>query len=114
MSVESTIDVLKMSTFLLANRQLAHLASNTSRRSLSTTSSLAAAAEVKRLGVVGAGQMVSKERTPVGSWSSFRKLIQGDQGLGIALVAAQKARVPVTLVDTSQASLDKGMKFAGT
>ena len=41
-------------------------------------------------------------------------LIQGDQGLGIALVAAQKAGVPVTLVDTSQVSLDKGMKFAGT
>lgn len=36
------------------------------------------------------------------------------QGLGIALVAAQKAKVPVTLVDTSQASLDKGLKFAGT
>lgn len=42
-----------------------------------------------------------------------RRLIQGDQGLGIALVAAQKAGVPVTLVDTSQASLDRGMKFAG-
>jgi len=42
-----------------------------------------------------------------------KRLIQGDQGLGIALVAAQKARVPVTLVDSSQASLDKGMKFAG-
>ena len=40
-------------------------------------------------------------------------LIQGGQGLGIALVAAQKAKVPVTLVDSSQASLDKGMKFAG-
>ena len=36
------------------------------------------------------------------------------QGLGIALVAAQKAKVPVTLVDNSQASLDKGLKFAGT
>ncbi|KAL2151951.1 hypothetical protein VTH82DRAFT_5135 [Thermothelomyces myriococcoides] len=48
------------------------------------------AAEVKRLGVVGAGQM----------------------GLGIALVAAQKAEVPVTLVDSSQASLDKGLAFA--
>ncbi|KAJ4389436.1 hypothetical protein N0V93_006904 [Gnomoniopsis smithogilvyi] len=45
---------------------------------------------VKRLGVIGAGQM----------------------GLGIALVAAQKAQVPVTLVDTSQASLDKGLSFA--
>ncbi|KAL8791625.1 MAG: hypothetical protein Q9195_005774 [Heterodermia aff. obscurata] len=49
-----------------------------------------AAAEVKRLGVVGAGQM----------------------GLGIALVAAQKVQIPVTLVDSSQASLDKGLKFA--
>ncbi|GAW17331.1 hypothetical protein EKO27_g8166 [Xylaria grammica] len=48
------------------------------------------AAEVKRLGVIGAGQM----------------------GLGIALVAAQRASVPVTLVDTSQASLDKGLAFA--
>ncbi|KAJ5929655.1 3-hydroxybutyryl-CoA dehydrogenase [Penicillium verhagenii] len=48
------------------------------------------AAEVKSLGVIGAGQM----------------------GLGIALVAARKAGVPVTLVDTSQASLDKGLKFA--
>jgi 3-hydroxybutyryl-CoA dehydrogenase len=35
------------------------------------------------------------------------------KGLGIALVAAQKAGVPVTLVDTSQASIDKGLKFAG-
>ncbi|KAI0431834.1 3-hydroxybutyryl-CoA dehydrogenase [Xylaria sp. FL1042] len=48
------------------------------------------AAEVKRLGVIGAGQM----------------------GLGIALVAAQRAGVPVTLVDNSQASLDKGLAFA--
>ncbi|KAL8729936.1 MAG: hypothetical protein Q9166_004381 [cf. Caloplaca sp. 2 TL-2023] len=48
------------------------------------------AAEVKRLGVVGAGQM----------------------GLGIALVAAQKAQIPVTLVDSSQVSIDKGLKFA--
>ena len=33
-------------------------------------------------------------------------------GLGIALVAAQKASLPVRLIDTSQASLDKGLKFA--
>jgi 3-hydroxybutyryl-CoA dehydrogenase len=58
-------------------------------RAFSTTSP-ASAAEVKSLGVIGAGQM----------------------GLGIALVAAQKAGVPVTLVDNSQASLDKGLKFA--
>ncbi|KAL1303913.1 hypothetical protein AAFC00_000367 [Neodothiora populina] len=50
----------------------------------------AEAAHVKSIGVIGAGQM----------------------GLGIALVAAQKAGVPVTLVDTSQASIDKGLKFA--
>ncbi|KAK5718487.1 hypothetical protein LTR15_008217 [Elasticomyces elasticus] len=57
---------------------------STSRRSL------AEAAEVKRLGVVGAGQM----------------------GLGIALVASRMARVPVVVVDNSQKSLDKGLSFA--
>ncbi|KAL1636587.1 hypothetical protein SLS56_001172 [Neofusicoccum ribis] len=46
--------------------------------------------EVKKLGVIGAGQM----------------------GLGIALVAAQKAQLPVKLIDTLQASIDKGLKFA--
>lgn len=55
-----------------------------------STSPAVRAAEVKSLGVIGAGQM----------------------GLGIALVAAQKAQVPVTLVDSSQGSLDKGLKFA--
>lgn len=58
-------------------------------RSFSSTAATSAA-EVKSLGVIGAGQM----------------------GLGIALVAAQKAQVPVTLVDSNQASLDKGLKFA--
>ncbi|KAG7101454.1 3-hydroxybutyryl-CoA dehydrogenase like protein [Verticillium longisporum] len=33
-------------------------------------------------------------------------------GLGIALVAAQKAQVPVTVVDTSEASLKRGIAFA--
>ncbi|TKA63854.1 hypothetical protein B0A49_09614 [Cryomyces minteri] len=55
-----------------------------------SSSSPLAAAEVKKLGVIGAGQM----------------------GLGIALVAAQRAGVPVMIVDNSQASIDKGMKFA--
>ncbi|KAI2622167.1 3-hydroxyacyl-CoA dehydrogenase [Hypomontagnella submonticulosa] len=55
-----------------------------------SSSSARYAAEVKSLGVLGAGQM----------------------GLGIALVAAQKAGVPVTLVDSSKASLDKGIGFA--
>ena len=35
------------------------------------------------------------------------------KGLGIALVAAQRAGVPVTIVDSSQAAIDKGLKFAG-
>ncbi|KFH47580.1 3-hydroxybutyryl-CoA dehydrogenase-like protein [Hapsidospora chrysogenum ATCC 11550] len=48
------------------------------------------AAEIKRLGVVGAGQM----------------------GLGIALVAARQAQVPVSLIDSSEKSLDKGLAFA--
>jgi len=48
------------------------------------------AAEVKKLGVIGAGQM----------------------GLGIALVAARNANVPVTLIDTSEKALDKGFAFA--
>ncbi|UNI18888.1 3-hydroxybutyryl-CoA dehydrogenase [Purpureocillium takamizusanense] len=48
------------------------------------------AADVKSLGVIGAGQM----------------------GLGIALVAAQKAQVPVTLIDTSDKALSKGLAFA--
>ncbi|MCJ1289401.1 hypothetical protein MMC34_000933 [Xylographa carneopallida] len=39
-------------------------------------------------------------------------LIKEDQGLGIALVAAQKAQIPVTIIDNSQASIDKGLKFA--
>ncbi|KAL1656344.1 hypothetical protein SLS61_000807 [Didymella pomorum] len=59
-------------------------------RAFSSTPSIGAAAEVKKLGVIGAGQM----------------------GLGIALVAAQRAKVPVKLIDSSQASIDKGLKFA--
>lgn len=56
-----------MSTTLFAGRQLANLASNASRRSLSTSSSVAAAAEVKRLGVVGAGQMVGRSKHKLAS-----------------------------------------------
>ncbi|OTB11701.1 hypothetical protein K445DRAFT_321863 [Daldinia sp. EC12] len=66
--------------FFQLSRQIRHFSSSSARY----------AAEVKSLGVLGAGQM----------------------GLGIALVAAQKAGVPVTLVDSSQASLDKGIGFA--
>ncbi|OBT90205.1 3-hydroxybutyryl-CoA dehydrogenase [Pseudogymnoascus sp. 03VT05] len=53
-----------------------------------SSSPIVAAGAVKKLGVIGAGQM----------------------GLGIALVAARNAGVPVTLLDTSQASIDKGLK----
>ncbi|KAK3672983.1 hypothetical protein LTR78_007094 [Recurvomyces mirabilis] len=59
---------------------------SSSRRTLAE----AQAAEIKKLGVVGAGQM----------------------GLGIALVASRMAQVPVTIVDNSQKSLDKGLAFA--
>ncbi|RDA83494.1 hypothetical protein CP532_2670 [Ophiocordyceps camponoti-leonardi (nom. inval.)] len=48
------------------------------------------AANVNKLGVIGAGQM----------------------GLGIALVAAQKAQIPVVLVDSSSKAMDKGLAFA--
>ncbi|KAI1405698.1 3-hydroxyacyl-CoA dehydrogenase [Hypoxylon fuscum] len=65
---------------LQLGRQIRHFSSSQARY----------AAQVKSLGVLGAGQM----------------------GLGIALVAAQRASVPVTLVDSSQASLDKGIAFA--
>ncbi|KFZ12258.1 hypothetical protein V502_07177 [Pseudogymnoascus sp. VKM F-4520 (FW-2644)] len=76
-----------MATALL-RRQL--LQSSSHARTFSS-SHIVAAGAVKRLGVIGAGQM----------------------GLGIALVAARNAGVPVTLLDTSQASIDKGLKFAG-
>ncbi|KAK3308707.1 3-hydroxyacyl-CoA dehydrogenase [Chaetomium strumarium] len=76
-----------MAASLMSARQAVRLSSRI--RCFSSTAARPAA-EVKRLGVVGAGQM----------------------GLGIALVAAQKAQVPVTLVDASQASLDKGLAFA--
>ncbi|KAH0432815.1 3-hydroxybutyryl- dehydrogenase [Colletotrichum kahawae] len=60
-------------------------------RAFSSTPRVASATGgVKRLGVIGAGQM----------------------GLGIALVAATKAQVPVTLVDANKAALDKGLGFA--
>ncbi|KAJ5622096.1 3-hydroxybutyryl-CoA dehydrogenase [Penicillium herquei] len=74
--------------FATSLRSFCHNGPKAARSFSSTTATKAA--EVKSLGVIGAGQM----------------------GLGIALVAAQKAQVPVTLVDSSQASLDKGLKFA--
>ncbi|KAL8699614.1 MAG: hypothetical protein Q9201_005908 [Fulgogasparrea decipioides] len=78
-----------MSLSSSAVRPIANLGATSLRRSFSTSPGMAAG-EVKKLGVIGAGQM----------------------GLGIALVAAQKAQVPVILVDNSQASIDKGLKFA--
>ncbi|KAK9419846.1 putative 3-hydroxybutyryl-CoA dehydrogenase [Seiridium unicorne] len=72
---------------LLGRRAVSQLASRA--RHFSSTA-VRDAAQVKSLGVIGAGQM----------------------GLGIALVAAQRAGVPVKLIDSSQASLDKGVGFA--
>ncbi|KAL9102158.1 MAG: hypothetical protein Q9163_002658 [Psora crenata] len=90
---------------------VARFVGDSPRRSMSSSPKLGAAAEVKRLGVVGAGQMVY-----IAYASAFSEhgnmLTRGGQGLGIALVAVQKAQIPVTLVDSSQASLDKGLKFA--
>ncbi|KAI5778886.1 3-hydroxyacyl-CoA dehydrogenase [Geopyxis carbonaria] len=79
---------------------MSFLTSTALRRTFSTTSRVlnatttasttaAVAANVNSLGVVGAGQM----------------------GLGIALVAAKVAQIPVTLVDTSQSSLDRSTAF---
>jgi 3-hydroxybutyryl-CoA dehydrogenase len=76
-------------SFSAASREALRSIAKQQCRSFSSTPAVAAA-EVKKLGVIGAGQM----------------------GLGIALVAAQRASVPVRLIDTSQASIDKGLKFA--
>ncbi|KAK0663842.1 putative 3-hydroxybutyryl-CoA dehydrogenase [Lasiodiplodia hormozganensis] len=77
-------------SFLAASRYAARRTTLSQLRNFSSTPATAAAAEVKKLGVLGAGQM----------------------GLGIALVAAQKAQIPVKIIDNSQASIDKGLKFA--
>ena len=62
LSLDRQASSSKMSSPLRAGRQLSKLNSNTNRRSLSTSSKMSAAAEVKRLGVVGAGQMVGVSR----------------------------------------------------
>lgn len=58
----------------------------------------------------------------LGKWSVHMRLtcrreasaqLTATQGLGIALVAAQRAQVPITLIDTSEKSLEKGLAFAG-
>ncbi|KAK7191370.1 hypothetical protein DPSP01_003018 [Paraphaeosphaeria sporulosa] len=76
--------------FAAVSRRAISSAAKRQCRSFSSTAAVGAAAEVKKLGVIGAGQM----------------------GLGIALVAAQRANLPVQLIDSSQASIDKGLKFA--
>ncbi|KAK4946547.1 hypothetical protein LTR10_014399 [Elasticomyces elasticus] len=80
----------KLSSRLMASSKSSGASQRLAAVSRQFSSSPAPNFEVKKLGVIGAGQM----------------------GLGIALVAAQKAQVPVTLVDNSQASLDKGLAFA--
>ncbi|EAT84386.2 hypothetical protein SNOG_08110 [Parastagonospora nodorum SN15] len=66
--------------FSAASRQAIRTATRQQCRAFSSTPSVGAAAEVKKLGVIGAGQM--------------------------------RASVPVKLIDSSQASIDKGLKFA--
>ncbi|KAL1610261.1 hypothetical protein SLS60_001926 [Paraconiothyrium brasiliense] len=75
---------------LAASRRAIGFVAKRQCRSFSSTPAVGAGAEVKKLGVIGAGQM----------------------GLGIALVASQRASVPVRLIDASPASIDKGLKFA--
>lgn len=58
----------------------------------STTAAAAVQHDVKRLGVIGAGQM----------------------GLGIALVAAKVAEVPVTIIDSNPASIKRSISFMDT
>ncbi|KAK6358913.1 hypothetical protein TWF696_000089 [Orbilia brochopaga] len=59
-------------------------------RSFTSTALRQSAVEgINSVGVIGAGQM----------------------GLGIALVAARQANLPVTLIDTSQSSLDNALTF---
>ena len=60
------------------------------------------------MGVIGSGQM--------GAWftSCHRKLVLKvivESGLGIAYVAALRAKVPVLLHDRSEAQLKKGLAF---
>lgn len=98
-----------LAMFSASVRGVARVGSSITSRTFST-STTAYAAEVKSLGVIGAGQMVSM--LLYCNFSSGQ-ILNGMQGLGIALVAASKAQVPVTLIDNSQASLDKGLTFAG-
>jgi 3-hydroxybutyryl-CoA dehydrogenase len=102
-SMASTMRPLSTSMMSTARRKTASARLAAVNRQFSSTMAF----EVKKLGVIGAGQMVRRSsNTPL--WSFADNL----QGLGIALVAAQKAEIPVVLVDNAQASLDKGLKFA--
>merc|ERR1712230_172828 len=80
----------RLSSRMMASSKSSGASQRLAALSRQFSSSPATQFEVKKLGVIGAGQM----------------------GLGIALVAAQRAQVPVKLIDNSQASIDKGMKFA--
>ncbi|RKF63836.1 3-hydroxybutyryl-CoA dehydrogenase [Erysiphe neolycopersici] len=77
-------------SFINFTRTPVHLSRDATIRRYFSFKSAHLATAVKRLGVIGVGQM----------------------GLGIGLVVAQKAKIPVILVDTSQISIDKGLKFA--
>src|SRR5271168_1743642 len=102
----STMRPLSRSVMSTARRKTASARLAAINRQFSSTPR-AMAFEVKKLGVIGAGQMVRRSSISPGG-----ALLTNLQGLGIALVAAQKAEIPVILVDNAQASLDKGLKFA--
>src|SRR5271170_1644037 len=104
-SMASTMRPLSRCAMPTARRKTASARLAAINRQFSSTPR-AMAFEVKKLGVIGAGQMVRRS-----SISPGRALLTNLQGLGIALVAAQKAEIPVILVDNAQASLDKGLKF---
>ncbi|KAK6518933.1 hypothetical protein TWF281_003625 [Arthrobotrys megalospora] len=79
-----------MAALRLTSNALRSTTRNYAVRGFSTSSLRLGAVEgVDRLSVIGAGQM----------------------GLGIALVAARHASLPVTLVDSSEASITKAMAF---
>ncbi|KAK6498043.1 hypothetical protein TWF506_004287 [Arthrobotrys conoides] len=82
-----------MAALRLTSTALRSSLRNATVRGFSTSSlKLSAVEGVERISVIGAGQM----------------------GLGIALVASRHASLPVTLIDTSQSSIDKSMTFLST
>jgi 3-hydroxybutyryl-CoA dehydrogenase len=55
----------------------------------------------------------SRALTPLENISRVGVIGSGQMGVGIALVAANIAKLPVTLVDARSDALKKGLKFMG-